>query len=66
MNCLCSTCSLPMNPAPEEQFRLASGGVVNLEAHDLVLKAKYLAEERTKVESLEKAEAFLQQAIKLV
>jgi non-specific serine/threonine protein kinase len=47
---------------PEEQLRLASGGVVNPEAHDLVLKAKYLAEERTKVESLEKAEAFLQQA----
>jgi serine/threonine protein kinase/tetratricopeptide (TPR) repeat protein len=50
---------------PEEQLRLASGGVVNPEAHDLVLKAKYLAEERTKAESLEKAEVFLQQAIKL-
>jgi len=50
---------------PEEQLRLASGGVVNPEAHELVLKAKYLAEENTNAESLEKAEVFLQQAIKL-
>src|SRR4029077_3667137 len=49
---------------PEEQLRLASAGVVNPEAHELVLKAKYVDEEGT-VESLEKAEAFLQQAIKL-
>jgi eukaryotic-like serine/threonine-protein kinase len=50
---------------PEEQLRLASSGVVNPEAHDLVLKAKYLAEEGTNVESLENAGAFLKQAIKL-